>query len=87
MLRLRLPNGVLPYIENVNKLLLLTQSHQRKGTKKVNFREKQQILHQQTIEIKEVKQIATLKYDYSSSQMVEFHPLLRASRDHSTLQP
>ena len=47
----------------------------------------QQILHQQTIEIKQLKQIATFKYNYSSAQMVEFHPLLRASRYHSTLQP
>ena len=55
--------------------------------KKGKFSKKQQILHQQTIEIKQVKQIATLGYNYSSSQKVEFHPLLRASRDHSTLQP
>ena len=55
--------------------------------KRLIFKKKQQILHQQTIEIKQVKQIATLRYDYSSSQKVEFHPLLRASRDHSTLQP
>ena len=55
--------------------------------KKVNFRKKQQILQQQTIEIKQVKQIATLRYNFSSSQKVELHPLLRASRDHSTLQP
>ena len=34
-----------------------------------------------------VKQIATLRYNYKSPQNVEFHPLLRASRDHSTLQP
>ena len=83
-LRLRLPKGVLPYKEVVNELLFLTRSHQRKGTKKVK---KQQILHQQTIEIKQVKQIGTLRYNYSSPQTVEFHPLLRASRDHSTLQP
>ena len=55
--------------------------------KKRKVSKKQQILHQQTIEIKEVKQIATLRYNYSSSQKVEFHALLRASRDHSTLQP
>ena len=53
---------------------------------KGKFSKKQQILHQQTIEIKQVKQIATLRYNYSSKQKVEFHPLLRASRDHSTLQ-
>ena len=45
------------------------------------------MLHQQIVEIKQVKQIATLKYIYSSSQTVEFHPLLLASIDHSTLQP
>ena len=33
-LQLLLPTGVSPYIEVVNELLLLTQSHQRKGTKK-----------------------------------------------------
>ena len=57
-----------------------------KGTKKGKFSKKQQISHQQTIEIKQVKQIATLRYNYSSSQKVELHPLLRASRDHSTLE-
>ena len=45
-LRLRLPKGVLPYIENVGEFLLLTQSLRRKGTKKVIFRKEQQILHQ-----------------------------------------
>ena len=54
---------------------------------KCKFSKKQQILHQQTIEIKQLKQIATLRYNYSSSQTVEFHPLLRVSREHSTLQP
>ena len=54
--------------------------------KKTNF-QKQQKLHQQTIEIKQLKHITTLKCNYSSSQTAEFHPLLRASRDHSTLQP
>ena len=53
---------------------------------KVNF-QKQQILPQQTIEIKQLKQITTLKCNYSSSQTAEFHSFLRASRDHSTLQP
>ena len=48
---------------------------------------KKQILHRQTIEMKPLKRIATLKYNYSSSQTAEFHPLLQASRDHSTLQP
>ena len=57
-----------------------------KVNKKSKF-SKQQMLHKQTIEIKQVKQIATLKYNYSSSQTVEFHPSLRVSRDHSTLQP
>ena len=54
---------------------------------KRKFSKKQQILHQQTIEIKQLKQMATLKYNYISSKTAEFHPLLRASRDHSTLQP
>ena len=58
-----------------------------KEQKKVKIRKKQQILQQQTIEIKQVKQIATRRYNYSSSQKVEFHPLLRVLRDHSTLQP
>ena len=57
-----------------------------KGNKKSKFSKKQQILHKQTIEIKQVKQMATLKYSYSSSQTAEFHPLLWVSRDHSTLQ-
>ena len=57
-----------------------------KKQKEVNF-QKQQILHQQTIEVKQVKQMATLKYNYSSSQTAELHPSLRVSRDHSTLQP
>ena len=51
------------------------------------FLEKQQILHKQTIEIKEVKQMATLKNNYSSSQTADFHPSLRVSIKHSTLQP
>ena len=51
---------------------------------KVNFQKNN---HQQTIEIKQLKQIATLKCNYISSQMVEFHPMLRVSRDHSTFQP
>ena len=54
---------------------------------KSKFSKKQQLLHQQTKDIKQLKQIATLKNNYSSSQTVELHPLLRASRDHSTLQP
>ena len=44
-------------------------------------------MHQQTLEIKQLKQKAKLKYNYSPSQTVELHPLLRASRNHSTLQP
>ena len=39
-LQLRLPEGVLPYIEVVNELLLLTQRHERKGTKNVHFQKK-----------------------------------------------
>ena len=79
--------GMLPYIEVVHELLLLTQSHQRKGTKRLNFRKKQQRLHQQTIEIKQLKQVAPLENNHSLSQTAEFHQLLRDSRDHSTLQP
>ena len=79
--------GVLPYIKVVEELLPLTHCH-KKGTELVNFQNrKQQILRQQTIEIKQLKQIATLKYNHSSSQTAEMHPLLRASKDHSTLQP
>ena len=59
----------------------------REKKQKSKFSKKQQILHQQTKEIKQLKRIATLKYNYSSSQTVELHPLLRASKDHSTLQP
>ena len=86
-LRLRLPNGVLPYIENVDEFLMLTQSHRRKGTKRLIFEKINKFCTSQTTEIKQVKHTATLKYNYSSSQTVEFHPLLPASRDHSTLQP
>ena len=85
-LRLRLPKGVLPYIEIGNEHLLLTQTRQRKEIKK-QILKSQQILHQQTTQIKQLKQTATLKYNYSSSQTVEFHALLLASRDHSALQP
>ena len=58
-----------------------------KVNKKSKFSEKQKVLHKQTLEIKQVKQMATLKYNYSSSQTAEFHPSLRVSRGHSTLQP
>ena len=79
--------GVLPYIDVSDELSLLTQSHQKRESEKQNFKKKQQILHQHTIEIKQVEQIAKPKYNYSSSEVVEFHPLLLASSDHSTLQP
>ena len=58
-----------------------------KRNKKYKFSKTQQILHKQTIEVKQIKQMAALKYNYSSSQTAEFHPSLRVSRDHSTLQP
>ena len=58
-----------------------------KVNKNSKFLKKQQMLHKQTIEIKQVKQMATFKYSYSSSQTAEFHPSLRVSRDNSTLQP
>ena len=51
------------------------------------FFKKQQRLHQQTIEIKQLKQVAPLENNHSLSQTAEFHQLLRDSRDHSTLQP
>ena len=55
--------------------------------KKSNFsKSKQQLMRQQTTEIKQLEQIATPKYKYSSSQTMEFHPLLRTSEDHSTVQ-
>ena len=54
---------------------------------KSKFSKERQIMHQKRIEIKQVKQTATIKYNYKSSQMVQFHPLFRFSRDHSTLQP
>ena len=44
-------------------------------------------MHQQTKKFKQVKQMATLKYNYSSSQTAEFHQLLRVASDHSTIQP
>ena len=55
-------------------------------TKKFNFRKKK-FLNQQTIEIKQLKEVATTKDSYSSSQPAEIHPMLRASRDHAPLQP
>ena len=55
----------------------------KKRNKKVIF-QKQQLMHQQTIEIKQLKQLTIVKGKYSSSEMAEFHPLLRASRDHAT---
>ena len=74
MLPLRQPKGMLPYIEFVDELLLLTQSHQRKGTKNVNYRKKQQLLLQKTIEIKQLKQLATFKYNFISYQTADFLP-------------
>ena len=44
------------------------------GNKKSKFSKKQQTWHKQTIEIKQVKQKATLKNNDSSSQTAEFHP-------------
>ena len=58
-----------------------------KVNKKSKFSKEQQMLHKQTREIKQVKQMATLKNNGSSSQTAEFHPSLRVSRGHSTLQP
>ena len=79
--------GVLSYIEVFDETLLPTQSHQRKGKKEVFKIRNQQILHQQTIEIKQLKEKATFNFNYRSSQTAEFHPLIRAFRAHSTLQP
>ena len=39
-LRLRLTKGSFPYIEVVEEVLLLSQSHQRKGTEKAYFQKK-----------------------------------------------
>ena len=85
-MRLRLPKRVLPYIEVVDGVLIPTQSDQRKGTREVNFQKPKKI-GPANKEIKQVKQIGILKYNYSSLQTAEFHPLLRVSRDHSILQP
>ena len=52
--------GVLPYVVVVDEVLHLTQNHQRKG-KKVNFLKTTYTLHQQTMEFKQLKQIAILK--------------------------
>ena len=54
---------------------------------KNNFSNKQQVLHQLMIYIKQLKQLVTLKPNYSSSQKTELHPLLRISRDNSIFQP
>ena len=43
--------------------LKIVEEREQKG----KFSKKQQILHQQTIEIKQVEQIATLRYNYSLS--------------------
>ena len=69
---------------NFSFLLEVTEETE---VKKVKIFEKKQILQQQTIEIKQLKQINTIKYKYSLSQLTEFHPLLRVFRDHSTFQP
>ena len=58
-----------------------------KVNKKSKFSKNQQMLHKQTLEIKQVKQMATLKYNYSSSKTAEFRPSFRVSRGHSTLPP
>ena len=78
---------MLPYKELVDELLLHKQNRQEKGTETSKFSKKQQILQQQTIEIKELKQKGTLKYNNSSSQTAELYPLLRVTRHHPTLQP
>ena len=45
----------------------------------------QQILHQQTKGVKQLKQTVRPKNNYSSSQTMELHPLLLAAKDYSTL--
>ena len=75
----------LPYKLSMNFYFSLKVIKEKE--QKSKFSKKKQILHQQTKETKELKQLATVKYNYSSSQTGEFHPLLRASRDHSTFQP
>ena len=86
MLRLRLPEGLLPCIEIVDELSILPQSHQRRGTEK-KFKELPNTAPAGKKEIKQLMQTATLKYIDSSSQLADFHPLLQVPRDHSTLQP
>ena len=39
------------------------------------------------MKIKQLEQITTFEYNYSSSQLAKFLPLLRAYWDHSTPQP
>ena len=53
--------GVLTNIVVVDEFLLSTQKHQRKRTTKVNFQKTTFTMHQQTIELKNPKQIAALK--------------------------
>ena len=45
-----------------------------KVNKKSKISKKQQMLHKETIEIKHLKQMATLKYNFSSSPTGKFHP-------------
>ena len=85
-LRLPPPKGVLPHIEVVDELYFSLKSS-KKGHEARNFSKKQHILHQQLKNMKQLKQLARLKYNYNSSQTAEFHPLHRVSRDHSTFQP
>ena len=78
ILLLQLPIGVLPYIEVIQEFFSSLKGFKEKQQKS-KFSGNQQILHQQTIKINELKQTATLKYIYSSSQMAEFYSVLRAS--------
>ena len=78
---------VMLYTVFVDEVLLSAKNHQRKETKKTIFQKTTLTLHQQTIEIKQLKQMVARKTNYSSSQTVELHPLFRASIDHSILQP
>ena len=46
--------------------IFIYHSKSSKRNKNVNFQKKQQLLYGQTKEIKQLKQMATIKYNYSS---------------------
>ena len=79
--------GMFFYKKVVDEFYISLKVIKEKEQKKLLFEKNKQILNQQKIEIIQLKEIATLKYNHSSAQTAEIHPLLRASRVHSTLQP